>query len=261
MLAVGTGSGEVDHDFLDEIVRRGKAELNEGYSVVYQVVEPNGNSIEFFRNSILKNDNYSKINFQWYHGFLEDFITEFTKRKNGLNEEEEQYDFVHYVRCFYHIDSVSALEKTYNILLRKNGFVAAVGENEGAFWPKFMIFLNDHEMFHECFTCSGAVSMAYFLPGWVSQADKNNWKYETYTEKYNFDTTPMFDEESTDGNYLIDFCIHAKESRKTVKKEIIDDFFEFLKEGIKEEEIEEDDKKIVKKYFPCELGAIMITKE
>ena len=165
------------------------------------------------------------------------------------------------MQCFYHIDSVSALENTYNILLRRNGFVAVVGENEGAFWPKFIIFLNDHEMVHECFTCSGAVSMAYFLPGWVSQADKNNWKYETYTEKYNFDTTPMFDEESTDGNYLIYFCIHAKKSRKTVKKEILDDFFQFLKEGIKEEEIEEDDKKIVKKYFPCELCAIMITKQ
>ena len=83
MLAVGTGLGEVDHDFLDEIVRRRKAELNE-YSVVYQVVEPNSNSIKFFRNSVLKNDNYSRINFQWYHGFLEDFTTEFIKKENGV---------------------------------------------------------------------------------------------------------------------------------------------------------------------------------
>jgi len=262
VLAVGTGSGEVDNDFLNEIVKRGKEIHGEEYEVVYQVIEPNANSIEFFRKSVMKNDNYNKIQFEWYNGFLEDFVTEFSQDNKDVSDpEEEQFDFVHYVRCFYHIDSVSALEKTYNILLRKNGFVGVVGENEGAFWPKMMIFLNDHEMTHECFTCSGPVSMAYFLPGWVSQATKNGWKYETYTDKYYFDTTPMYDEESKAGNYLIDFCIHAKESRKTVKKEILDDFFKFLDEHIIEEEVEEDDKKVMKKYFPCELGAIIITKE
>lgn len=259
VLAVGTGSGEVDRDFLNEIVKRGKEQLGDEYSVTYQVVEPNADSIEFFKQSVIKNDNYNKINFQWFHGFLEDFIKEFQQNQNEI--EKKGFDFVHYVRCFYHIDSVSGLDKTYNILLRKDGIVAAVGENEGAFWPKMMIFLNDHEMTHECFTCSGPVSMAYFLPGWVSQSEQNKWKYETYTDKYYFDTTLMFDEESKEGNYLIDFCIHAKQSRKTVKKEILDDFFQFLNENIKEEEIVEDDKKVLKKYFPCELGAIIITKE
>ena len=152
------------------------------------------------------------------------------------------------------------MNTTYDHFLAKNGIVAVVGENEGAFWPKVMHFLADHKMTHECFTCSGPVSDAYFLPGWVSQANTKGWKYETCTKKYNFDVTPMFDETSQIGNYLIDFAIHAKQSRKTVKKEILDDFFAFLTKNLKETEIEEEGSKVVKKYFPCELGAIIITK-
>ena len=103
--------------------------------------------------------------------------------------------------------------------------------------------------------------MAYFLPGWISQAKKNKWKYEAYTDQHNYDVTLMFDEDSQIGNRLIDFSIHVKEARKSVEKEILDDFFKFLNENVKEEEIEENGKRIVKKFFPCSLGTIIITKE
>jgi len=258
VLAVGTGSGEVDNDFLNEIVKQGKQAHGDEYDVTYQVVEPNPNSVEFFKSTVSKNVNFNKVKFEWYTGFLEDFYTEFQKKES----EETKFDFVHYVRCFYHIDSVKGLKLTYDHFLRKNGIVAAVGENEGAFWPHMMVFLNDHEMKHECFTCSGPVSDAYFLTGWVSQANENKWNYEVYKEKYNFDVTEMFDEGSNIGNYLIDFAIHAKQSRKTVKKEILDDFFEFLNKLLVEEEIKnEDGEKVKRKHIRCELGAIMITRE
>lgn len=262
VLAIGSGSGVVDHDFLNEIVKTGKEVRGEEYSVVYQVVESNSDSIEYFRKSVLPNDSYSKISFQWYNGLFEDFISEFEQSIKGVSdEEEEQFDFVHYVRCFYYIDSVSALDKTYNTLLRRNGFATVIGEGEESIWPKFMIFLNDHEIFNEGYTGSGPVSMAYFLPGWISQSEKNNWKYEIYTDKYKFNATPMFDERSKDGNCLIDFLFHGKNARKSFKKEILDDFFQFLNDNIQEgEEIEEAKKKVVRKYIPCELGIIVITK-
>ena len=71
----------------------------------------------------------------------------------------------------------------------------------------------------------------------------------------------MFDEGSKDGNCLIDFLFHGKNARKSFKKEILDDFFQFLNDNIQEgEEIEEAKKKVVRKYIPCELGIIVITK-
>ncbi|XP_057294297.1 histamine N-methyltransferase B-like [Hydractinia symbiolongicarpus] len=257
VLAVGTGSGEVDIDFLDVIVKVGKEKHGEDYSVVYQVVEPNPSNVKFFRDAVTDKESYSKVKFNWFQGFYEDFLEEFKKTES----EENKFDFAHFVRCFYHIDSVKGLDTTYQHFLAKNGIVAVVGENEDAFWPKNMLFLNDHGMKHECFTCSGPVSQAYFLPGWISQATEKGWKHETYTHRYNFDVTPMFDETSNIGNYLIDFATHAKQARKTVKKEILDDFFAFLNKNIVETKIEEDGKEVNKKYFPCQLGAIIITRE
>ena len=90
VLAVGPGPGELDHDFLSEIVKAGAEELGEEYSVIYQVVEPNLDHIEYFRSSVLRNDYYSKIIFLWHHGGLEEFINKFTKENEGVKDEEEQ---------------------------------------------------------------------------------------------------------------------------------------------------------------------------
>ena len=76
-MSVGPGSGDVDHYFLNEIVKTDEDVLGKGCSVLYQVVEPSNDSVEYFRRSILRNNNYSKINFQWYQGFFEDFVTKF----------------------------------------------------------------------------------------------------------------------------------------------------------------------------------------
>lgn len=257
VLAVGTGTGEVDMDFLAEIISRGKAVHGDEYSVIYQVVEPNQAEVDYFRGVALKDERLSKVTFKWYVGFFDAFCEEFIKEGDAT----KLFDFAHYVRVFYHIDSVSALSMTYDNLLAKDGIVAVVGENEGAFWPKNMIFLSDHGMKHECFTCSGPVSDAYFLPGWIKQAEEKKWKYVTHTKKYNFVITSMFEPESKIGNYLIDFALHGKDCRNTVKKEILDDFFEFLTKNSHEEETDDDGIKKKQRCFPCELGAIMVFKQ
>ena len=106
---------------------------------------------------------------------------------------------------------------------------------------------------------SGAVSQNYFLPGWQQQARDKTWRYESYVHGYNFDITPMYEPDSKDGNYLIDVVMHTQSARKNVKRSVIDDFFKFL-EAEKVDEVIEDGIKVKKIYFPCELGAIMITK-
>ena len=244
-------------DFLGEITSRGKAVHGDEYSVVYEVVEPNQAEVDYFRSVVIKDDSLSKVTFKWHVTTFDEFCDGFDKD----SREDKGFDFAHYVRVFYHIDSISSLNVTYEKLLSKGGIVAVVGENEGAFWPKNMIFLSDHEMKHECFLCSGPVSDAYFLPGWKKQAEDKNWKHEIHTKKYNFNITPMFDAESKAGNYLIDFALHGKDSRNTVKKEILDDFFEFLTKNSHEEEVEEDGVKMKRRHFPCELAAIMVFKE
>ena len=83
VLAVGPGPGEIDHDFLNEIVKAGTEELGEEYSVTYQVVEPSMDHVENLRSSVLRNEYYKKINFLWYHGYLEEFFKKFAKENEG----------------------------------------------------------------------------------------------------------------------------------------------------------------------------------
>lgn len=258
ILAVGTGSGEIDIDFLNEIVRCGKERLGDyGYSVLYQVVEPNASNIEFFRNTVSNNTKYSRINFKWFTGTFERFCDEFKSREY----EPNKFDFVHFARCFYHIDSVKAFDYTYDHLLAKNGIMCGIGENDNSFWPKMMQFLANHKMEHDCFTVSGAVSQNYFLPGWLNLARARDWRYESYVQGYHFDVTPMFDPSSKDGNALLDFIMHAKSARQTIKRSTLDDFFKLLDNNKVEKIMIKDGMKTQQTYMPCELGAMMITKE
>jgi len=256
VLAVGSGSGEVDMDFIQTIVDCGKAVRGEDYSVVYTVCEPNSSNVEFFKGEVEKRAEFKNVTFEWHVGFFEAFVEKFTSSAT----EDTKIDFAHFVRVFYHIDSYTALNTVYEKLLAKDGFVAVVGENENAFWPLMMIFLNDHNLKNECFLCSGPVSDAYFLPGWSKQAKDNGWKHEVFTRSYNFDVTDCFDEQSAVGNYLIDFAFHGKQSRKTIEKSTMDDFFAFLRKHAKDEEVEMDGVKQVRTNFPAQLGAIIITK-
>jgi len=125
--AVGTGTGEVGTGFLAEIVARGREARGTDYSVIYQVVESNLESVDYFRGVVTKDDNLSKVSFKWYTGFFEPFCEEFKKADSN---KEDHCDFAHFVRYFYHIESVFGLNITYNYLLAKDGIVAVVGKNE-----------------------------------------------------------------------------------------------------------------------------------
>lgn len=258
ILAVGTGAGDIDMDFLDEIVRCGKERLGEdGYSVLYQVVEPNVANVDTFRSRVENKPEYKRIKFLWCTGTFDKFYNDFRFREC----EENRFDFAHFVRCFYHIDSVKTFDETYNHLLTKGGIMCGVGENEDAFWPKMMHFLAEHKMEHECFSCSGPVSKNYFLPGWLDLARERDWRYESYVHGYGFDVTPMYNPDNRDGNYVLDFVMHTKDARKTLDASVIEDFVKFLDSNTKERIVVENGINMLKKNFHCELGAIMITKE
>jgi len=259
ILGVGSGAGDVDVDFLNEIVHAGAQRLGEtGYSVTYHVVEPNPENVQAFKNRVEHKPEYQRVKFQWYTGTFDQFVNDF---KSKATEEANKFQFVHFVRCFYHIDSRQTFDTTYKILLAKQGVMCGVGENEDAFWPRMMHFLAEHKMEHECFTCSGPVSKNYFLPGWLEQCRERDWRYESYVQGYKFDITPLYDPNNQDGNYVLDFIMHTKNSRKIIAANILEDFFQFAEAHKKERIIIENEVQRVQKYYPCELGAIMITKE
>jgi len=258
ILSVGSGAGDVDKDFLNEIVKCGKERLGQrGYSVQYIVVEPNSANVESFRKFVSEEPNYERVQFKWHTCTFDKFCDGFRQKTS----ESNTFDFVHFCRCFYHFDSVKAFDFTYDRLLARNGIMCGLGENENAFWPRMMHFLQKHNIEHEGFDGDQPVSQSYFLPGWLQLARDRNWRYESYVQGYNFNITPIFDPSSKDGNYLIDFAFHQKQARKTIKKNVIEDFIRMLDERKFERVYVQNNMQVKRVYYPCELGVIMITKE
>merc|ERR1712150_238821 len=247
-LSIGGGAGDVDVDFLNEIVKCGKERLGyDGYSVLYTVVEPNSANVEAFRKLVGEQPHFNRIQFKWHTATFEKFCDEF----KGREKEENKFDFVHFVRCFYHIDSAKSFDRTYNHLLTKNGIMCGVGENENAFWPRMMHFLADHKIDHPCFQCSGPVSQNYFLPGWINLSLERGWKYESYVHGYDFDLTPAHDPSSETGNYIMDFMFHQRQSRKNQPQSVIDDLFQFFKKNQIERVVLKDGEEIKEIIYPC----------
>eukprot|EP00493_Phyllostaurus_siculus_P027209 UN27555 len=74
ILGVGSGAGDVDIDFLNEIVHCGTQRLGEeGYTVTYQVVEPNPNNVATFKKRVENAPQFSRVKFQWFTGTFDQF--------------------------------------------------------------------------------------------------------------------------------------------------------------------------------------------
>ena len=223
--------------------------------MVYHVVEPNPSTNS--RKIVEERNEYERVQFKWYTGYFEQFCDEIKTRTS----EADRFDLLHFVRAFYHIDSEKAFDYVYQNLLVRNGIMCAIGENGDSFWPKMMYSLADRQIEHKGFMGSGPVSKNYFLPGWLEQTRERKWTYESYVHGYLFDITPMYDPTSKDGNYLIDFVMHSKDARRNIKRSVVNDFFKFLEDNKIEREIVKNGVRGKKMYFPCEFGAIMITKQ
>jgi SAM-dependent methyltransferase len=257
VLAVGTGAGDVDIDFLNEIVHCGTKKRGvDGYSVTYQIIEPNTENVQAFRNRVAHKPEYNRVKFLWFTGSFDKFVADFRPRGGS-----DKFDLVHFVRCFHHMDSRTVLETTYTTLLGKQGFMCAIGENEEAFWPRLMKFLAQQHTPHERFTCSGANSQNYFLPGWLDLCRIKDWRYESYVQGYKFDVTPMYDTNNKDGNHLLDFAFHVKNARQNVPNKTVEDFMNFVNDGVKERLVVRNGVQSARKYYPCEMAAIMVMKE
>ena len=243
------GTDQVDFYFLNEIIHCGKEVLGESYNVEYQIVQPNLHNINRFRNIVDENKDFENISFEWFTGSFIGFFNKFKESAIDINK----YDFVHFVQAFYEIDSTQALEDTYNHMLALDGIVAVIGEDKTSFWGKMMHFLDDHKMEHKFFTCSGPVSEAYFLSGWLSQARNNDWKYHSYIRDYPFHITPLYLLGIKDSNNLLDYIFHVKDARNNLPRDIISDFMKFLDKWKKVAE--------GRYFFPNQFGAIMITKQ
>jgi len=65
----------------------------------------------------------------------------------------------------------------------------------------------------------------------IEIADKNSWKYSTYIKETSFDVSDVFDENSVEGNLLLDFLVFQRHFRSQGKREVVDDTLKMIKDN------------------------------
>lgn len=61
-------------------------------------------------------------------------------------------------------------------------------------------------------------------------AEDNGWKYDIHTQEYSIDVTEVFDENSTNGNLLLDFLTHTENFRETADKQLVKETLELIED-------------------------------
>ena len=78
---------------------------------------------------------------------------------------------------------------------------------------------------------------------------------------YKFDVTPIYDVSDKEGHNLLDLALNTKNSRQNVPAKTVEDFMKFIDGGVKERSVVVNGVAGVRKFYSCEMAAIMITKD
>lgn len=189
------------------------------------------------------------MKFEWFTGTFTAFFKEFQVNATDL----DKFDLVHCSQTLEDMCWTKFLDNTYQNLLIQNGLLVAIGTTSNSFWGKMMPLLASHNFEHDLFQTAGPISDEYFLSSWSEQARSHNWKYHMYNRDYRFYTGPFYHFGSDESNALLDYVFHVKDAQNVVPNDVIEKFMDLLRKNKKE-----DNKGT---FFPCEFGAILITKE
>lgn len=71
----------------------------------------------------------------------------------------------------------------------------------------------------------------------------------------------MYDVNDKEGHNLLDLALNTKNSRQNVPAKTVEDFMKFIDGGVKERSVVVNGVAGVRKFYSCEMAAIMITKD
>ena len=235
VLAIGTGTGQpFDEELLNMLCASQK-------SVVYTVVEPSQNSVKKFKEFV--KEKYSSVEFEWFCMSWEDFQD---KEWKGDTGDSSQYNLIHLIHSLYYISS--SVDELRDRIRRCCAEMLIAG---GA-----MVVLADDSTGKYCFASMGNLDRKFWWMFGVNVvlevASSEGWKVDAQEEYFKVDLSKCFDEDSVEGNLLLDFLTLIKDVRlKTPKEEMV----ALLKHL---EEKTDGEGKIV---YPCILDCTTVWKE
>lgn len=215
ILSIGSGTGKTDFVII-QIVQKVMDKLGCNVRIFNRAVEPSAASMSLFKQAV--------------HG-TGDGKTEFDLCETTFEGYKEtkndavRFDLIHFVHSTPYLDMEKTLSLCFEEELKPHGIIAC--------------FVVGKDLLYRCCKKQGHVwNKGNTISGcWVTGddiaavADRRGWKHEVLNQEYTVDVTDVFDEDSEEGNLLLDFLTYVKEFRKTVDKTQVKDMLDLIREG------------------------------
>lgn len=218
VLGVGSGDGNPDIE-IARIIKEEllQSELYRQTKISSISIEPNEYFLSHFQ-ILLKNLPSSLLdghaNFKFLTQSFEDFIAENTRQPSA------KFQIIHFIHSIYHFEIEKILMKCFDDLLTDDGKV-------------FCILNSKNDISYKLCLKQGHLSST----GEPISADqvlevvkKHGWKYRESTIEFTLDATDVFDEDSVEGNYQLDFMTQTLNFRATADPKRFQETMEIFKE-------------------------------
>ena len=215
VLSVGSGDGDTDFRVLKIV----EAELqrDEKYQhmkIFNRAVEPNHHHINLYKKAIetLPNSLKNKTTFDIRQQTFEEYTQEESSR-----EDSTKFHLIHFYHSMYYVDVDQTLKYCFEKELQENGKIMVVVAREDTLIVPVMNAANQSEHRRE-------LKVEVFSNQGVYQAlsSQIGWNYYTVLEECVLDVTEVFDEDSVEGNRLLDFVTQFANFRATADKAHLD---------------------------------------
>ncbi|XP_077995040.1 histamine N-methyltransferase-like [Glandiceps talaboti] len=221
VLAIGTSSGMNDVMIIDALVGC-------CHDILYTVVEPDEIGVEAFKAMVQsKGDKWSRVTFDYHVQKIEEFLDD---RRSRDSDVKDIYDIIHALHLLYfvltpiYLDLYDMLGSPGIFLIRMTtgGWSNCLTTYHQQFKNPALPFW-DGKMLEK--------DMARDLPGVKIDT--------TYRSSGPVDVAKCFNEDSEDGNQMLDFIFQCLNFRKSVPKEKQEFFLKYLKDqcSVSEDEI------------------------
>lgn len=222
VLSIGAGTGDIDLEII-RIVREEMEDHNDYRKVrIYnRAIEPNGSHLATYEDSSknLSELESSQVTFDLRKKTFEEY-------KNTTTDDPVRFDLVHFVHSIYYVDMEDALLHCFGKELKEHGKVLAIVTGGRDLFYSVALQYRTALGFREEDIVQGLETIRPVM----EIIAKHDWKREKYTREYSVEVTEVFDNDSIQGNLLLDFLTHKINYRKTTDEKTVHELLNLIKD-------------------------------
>ena len=221
VLSIGSGSGETDLRILHTMADFLVAQKKKRPTIQTVIVEPNKVLLDQFKMKVSSHPSLLEsavdISFEWHQRTFDGIKQESKIEKNS-------FDLIHFVHSIYFTDVEAALRLCFAKWLKEeNGAVICFVKTEDSY------FAEASKAFKGKLSLGSEVMAYYTDQDLIAIAEKYGWKYcVPAKQQFHINVTPFFQEQTSDGDPLMDFLTHQQNFRANAEQELFNSWIDFI---------------------------------